>query len=239
MILGIVQARCGSTRLPGKVLKEILGRPMLARQIERLQRATALDELIVATSTENADSAIEELCKILGLACYRGSHTDVLDRFYRASADRGAEHVVRLTGDCPLSDPELVDRVIRTHLGQSCDYTSNVLERTYPDGLDVEVFRFSCLEQAWREAQLPSQREHVTRFFYENPERFRLGSVRGETDLSGHRWTVDEAEDFRFVAAVYEALYPHNAAFSTADILELLERRPDLLGGGDSAQGSR
>ncbi len=228
MILGILQARCGSTRLPGKVLKPILGRPMLAHQIERLRRASALEELIVATSSEPADGAVAELCATLGVACFRGSHTDVLDRFYRAAASHAAEHVARFTGDCPLIDPDVVDHVIGVHLEQRNDYTSNALERTYPDGLDVEVFRHSCLEQAWREAQLPSQREHVTPFFYGNPERFRLGSVRRETDLSGHRWAVDEPADLRLVTAIFEALYPQNAAFSTADVLALLERRPEL-----------
>ena len=229
MILGILQARCGSTRLPGKVLKPILGRPMLAFQIERLQRAAALDELIVATSTEVADGAVEELCTALGVPCYRGSHDDVLDRFYRAASSHAAEHVARFTGDCPLADPEVVDHVIGVHREQGNDYTSNALERTYPNGLDVEVFRYSCLEQAWREAQLPSQREHVTPFFYGNPQRFRLGSVRGETDLSGHRWAVDEPADLRLVTAIFEALYPQNAAFSTADVLALLQRRPELV----------
>ena len=160
--------------------------------------------------------------------CYRGSLDDVLDRFYQAASFHGANHVVRLTGDCPLIDPGLIGQMIATHLEHGNDYTSNTLQPSYPDGLDVEVFRFTCLAQAWREARLPSEREHVTPFLYRHPERFRLENISAVSDLSCHRWTVDEPEDFEFVRCVYEALYPTAPDFGTSDVLALLERQPEL-----------
>lgn len=229
MILTILQARVSSTRLPGKVLMPLLGQPMLARQIERVWHARMVGELIVATSTDPSDNALAALCAALGVTCYRGQLTDVLDRYYQAALPLQPTHVVRLTGDCPLADPEVIDRVIGEYLASGCDHVSNgAAPASFPDGLDVEVFRFAALEQAWREAQLPSEREHVTPFIYKHPERFRLGQVRAETDLSHLRWTVDEPADFALVQAIYEALYPTKPAFGTQDILRLLQARPEL-----------
>ena len=228
MILGILQARVSSTRLPGKVLMPILGESMLLRQVERVRRATRVGRLMVATSIDPSDDPIEKLCRGNGVSVFRGSLDDVLDRFYRAAMPLAPDHVVRLTGDCPLADPELIDRVISFCLEGGFDYASNVVDPTFPDGLDVEVFRFSCLEQAWKEAGLPSQREHVTLFIHQQPGRFRIGSFRGEVDLSGLRWTVDGPEDFELVTEIYAALYPGNKEFTTRDVLDLLGRRPEL-----------
>jgi len=228
MILGILQARASSRRLPGKVLKPILGRPMLERQIERLRRARRMDRLVVATSTDASDDAIAALCGSLPVDCFRGSLDDVLDRFYQAARPRAPQAVVRLTGDCPLADPGVIDAVIDKHVAGSFDYTSNIVERSYPDGLDAEVMELRCLEAAWREAALPSEREHVTPFIYHQPERFRLGHLVQSPDLSRLRWVVDEPEDFGFISAIYEALYPEKPAFGTADVLALLARRPDI-----------
>jgi len=228
MILGILQARLSSHRLPGKVLKLILGRPMLERQIERLRRARCIDRLVVATSAEAADDDIARLCGSLAMECFRGSLEDVLDRFYQAARYHQARTVVRLTGDCPLADPGIIDRLIGLHEAAGNDYTSNTLIRTYPDGLDAEVVEFDCLEAAWREAVLPSEREHVTPFIYHRPERFRLGNLRQDEDMSRLRWVVDEPQDFAFVSAIYEALYPDNPAFATGDVLALLDRRLDI-----------
>ena len=222
-ILAILQARTSSSRLPGKVLKPVMGAPMLARQIERIMRSAAINRLVVATSTEADDDPIETLCAPLGVDCFRGSLNDVLDRFYHAAKPYAPDHVVRLTGDCPLIDPLVIDRVIAFHLGGSFDYTSNTVEPTFPDGLDVELMTYACLTAAWREAALPSQREHVTSFIYQHPERFRIGSYRQPQDHSAQRWTVDEPEDFELVSRIYAALYPVNPSFTTADILELLE----------------
>jgi len=226
--LAIVQARVSSSRLPGKVLKPILGQPMLARQLERVQRSRQLTQVVVATSTMTDDDPIVDLCHQLGIDCFRGSLMDVLDRFYQAAKPYEAETIVRLTGDCPLTDPGLIDQVITFHRDGNFDYTSNALEPTFPDGLDVEVIRFLALEQAWQDATLPSQREHVTPFIYQQPDRFHLGSYRGSVDQSHLRWTVDEPADFDLVTRIYNQLYPKNAAFTTSEILAFLDQDPAL-----------
>lgn len=230
-VLAILQARVSSTRLPGKVLAPILGQPMLARQIERLRRATTIDKLVVATSDEATDNSVATLCSSLGVPCFRGNLKDVLARFHGASIAHGpAEHIVRLTGDCPLADPAIIDRVVRHHLASGADYTSNALQPTWPDGLDVEVMRTTALQRAFAEARQPSEREHVTPYLYKHPELFRIEHVRAARDLSSLRWTVDEPADLTFVTEVYAALYPNNPAFDTAAVLDLLDRRPELAG---------
>lgn len=228
MILALLQARMSSSRLPGKVLKPILGRPMLLRQLERVQRARSIDKLIVVTSTDVIDDQLESLCKAEKIEVYRGSLDDVLDRFYQAARPYDAENIVRLTGDCPLSDPEVIDAVVAQHLREGNDYTSNTLQPTFPDGLDVEVFKSKCLQRAWEEARLPSQREHVTPYVWQRPERFTVGHVVQKEDLSFLRWTVDEPSDFDLVSCIYETIYPQNPEFKTRDILDLLEKLPKL-----------
>lgn len=229
MILGILQARCSSTRLPGKVLLPILGKPMLARQLERLRLVRQIDKLVVATSLDPSDDMLAELCAQEGVSCFRGELDDVLSRFYHAAHPFQPKNVVRLTGDCPLADPELIDRMITFFLAGDYDYCSNCLEPSFPDGLDAEIFSFSCLENAWREAVLPSQREHVTPFINQQPLRFKLACMKSDTDLSHLRWTVDEPADFQLVTQVYEALYPQQPNFGMKEILSLLEERPQLL----------
>jgi spore coat polysaccharide biosynthesis protein SpsF len=235
--LAILQARPSSRRLPGKVLADVLGQPMLARQIERVARAKRVDELVVATSDEPSDDGIAALCRELGVACFRGSLDDVLGRFYAAAAAQSPRpaHVVRLTGDCPLADPALIDAVIELHLSSGADYTSNALERRFPDGLDVEAMRFEALEAAQREARGAAQREHVTPYLYEHPGRFALASLRCERDLAALRFTVDEPADLRFVQRVYAALYPANPAFGWRDVLALVERDPAFAAPGGEA----
>jgi spore coat polysaccharide biosynthesis protein SpsF len=228
MILAILQARVSSTRLPGKVLKNIINKPMLLRQIERIRRTKLIDKLIVATSLDLTDNPIERLCKENDIAYYRGSLDDVLDRFYQTAKPFNADHIVRLTGDCPLADPLLIDEVISYHLQGGYDYSSNTLEPTFPDGLDIEVFKFGCLKAAWLEARLPSQREHVTPFIHQQPDRFKIGSFKNIADLSGFRWTVDEPADFELVVRIYNSLYSKNPKFTTNDILAFLDNHPDL-----------
>lgn len=228
MILAILQARVSSSRLPGKVLKPILGVPMFLRQIERLQRSELIDQFMVATSLEPSDDPIENACRANGTRVFRGSLEDVLDRFYRAASVYRPLQVVRLTGDCPLADPELIDRLITFHLEGGFDYSSNCLEPTFPDGLDAEIFRLESLEIAWREAGRSSEREHVTPYFYGHPEKFKIGSLKQSPDRSFLRWTVDEPADFELVTRVYEGLYPANPRFSTADILAWLEQNPEM-----------
>lgn len=217
-----------SRRLPGKVLRPLLGTPMLLRQVERIRRATKLDALAIATSTDHSDDALEQVCAENGLSCFRGALDDVLDRFYRIAQERRPHYVIRLTGDCPVADPAVIDAVVRYAVSGEYDYASNTLRPTFPDGLDVEVFTLKSLETAWREARLPSQREHVTPFIHQQPERFRVGNYAGPRDLSHLRWTVDEAADFELIRHIYEALYPVKPDFNTDDVLALLAQRPEL-----------
>ena len=224
----ILQARVSSTRLPGKVLKPIIGKAMLAHQIARVQRAKLVDKIIIATSEDRSDDAIAQLCEHLSIPCFRGNLLDVLDRFYQASLAFPSDAIVRLTGDCPLIDSEIIDEVIDTHLNGSNNYTSNFEPASFPDGLDVEVFNSSVLKTTWTNAKKPSEREHVTLFIRNHPELFSCGSVQHDTDLSNLRWTVDEKEDFIFVEQIYQALYGTNPAFTFNDILHYLEQYPDV-----------
>lgn len=228
MILAILQARVSSTRLPGKVLKPLLGQPMILRQVERLKRARTIDRLIIATSVGPEDDALAALCRENGLDCYRGSLEDVLDRYYQAAKPWNPAYVMRLTGDCPLTDPEILDRLAELHLGSACDYSSTALEPTFPDGLDAEIMTFSALEQTWREAKLPSHREHVTPFLYQHPDRFSIRVLKHEENLSTLRWTVDEPADFEFVSRIYEELYPTNPNFGMRDVLAFLDQHREL-----------
>ncbi len=185
---------------------------MLLHQLDRVRRARSLDALVVATSTDPSDDPIETLCASAGVACFRGSLDDVLDRFYQTAIAYRPRTIVRLTGFFGTDTFDIAG-------------TAN----TYPDGLDVEVVRFDILERAWKEATRPSDREHVTLMVHRQPERFRVGRYPSETDLSHMRWTVDEPQDFELVRRIYEALYPQNPAFTTPDILELLAAQPELL----------
>jgi spore coat polysaccharide biosynthesis protein SpsF len=229
VILAILQARMTSSRLPGKVLRPILGRPMLERQIERILRSKRIDQLVVATSLDVEDVAIEALCKELGIDCFRGDLQNVLDRFYQAARQYNPKHVLRLTGDCPLADPVFIDVLVDFYLAQKCDYASNCQEPTLPDGLDAEIFSFTALEQTWKEAVLPSHLEHVTPFMRSNPERFRSSCYKYHKDLSHFRWVVDEPEDLEFIRQIYEILYPVKPDFGTEDVLALLESKPELV----------
>ncbi|MFZ5608515.1 MAG: cytidylyltransferase domain-containing protein [Pseudomonadota bacterium] len=228
MILCVLQARMGSTRLPGKVLAPILGKPMLARQIERIARARLLDRLVIATSGQAEDDPLAALAQALKVDCYRGAVDDVLDRFYQCAKRYNADHVVRLTGDCPLIDPDLIDAVVRLHLAGRHDYSSNVLPPTYPDGLDVEAMTRQALNLAWENASKPSQREHVTSYITGRAKGFSIGNLTSEIDRSSQRWTVDEPEDLAFVQAVFAALYPDNPRFSSHDVLDFLGAHPDV-----------
>ncbi len=228
MIAAFIQARMASTRLPGKVLKPILERSMLELQIERVQSCKTIDHIVVVTSTSTDDQQIADLCQRLNIDVFRGNLEDVIDRFYQAAKQFNPDHIVRLTGDCPLIDPKIVDDTVRLYLEQQCDYGTNCMPPTYPDGLDVEIFSFYLLELAWKEATLPSQREHISVFFEGQPQRFKIANLAHEEDLSAMRWTVDEPEDFKFVKRVFEALYPGNPSFGMEDVLNLLRKRPEL-----------
>jgi spore coat polysaccharide biosynthesis protein SpsF len=228
-VVAIIQARMGSTRLPGKVLKTVLGKPLIAYQIERLKRCKWIDKLVVATTTKEPDSAIVELCQQLNVDVFRGSESDVLERYYQAACHYQADVVVRLTADCPLIDPEIVDQVIMTYLDHypKYDYVSNTVKRTYPRGLDTEVFSFNALQTAHQEAGAPHLREHVTPYIYMNSNLFKLGKVLNDTDYSQHRWTVDTLEDFELIKRIIEQLYPINPLFHQEDVINLLREHPE------------
>ena len=226
-VVAIIQARMNSTRLPGKVLKNIGGKTMLARVVGRAKRAKLLDSLMVATSVEPADQAIIAECEQLEVAHFCGSEDDVLDRYYRAAKACRTEVAVRITADCPLIEPDIIDRVVGAFLDVQPDYASNTLERTYPRGLDVEVIHMEALERTWYEAADKYQRIHVTPYIYQNPDRFQLLSVTAESNYSAYRWTVDEPEDLKFVRSVY-ARFDDRDVFSWLDVLHLLKQEPDL-----------
>jgi spore coat polysaccharide biosynthesis protein SpsF len=229
MITAMIQARMSSTRLPGKVLMPILGEPMLLRQIERIKHCKMIDNILVITSRESSDSPIWKLCDQSKIACFRGSLEDVLDRYYQASLIYRPDHIVRLTADCPLSDPVIVDQVITMHLSREYEYTSNTVMRSYPDGLDAEVIYSGLLREAWEKSTNPFDREHVTTYMKSNVSQTRLGSLQHKYDFSSMRWTVDYQEDFSFVMEVYDRLYESNHYFNMNDIVKLLEREPDIL----------
>lgn len=226
MVIAIVQARSSSSRLPGKVLKEIQGKAMILHGLERLSASRKIDKILLATSDDPSDDVLAKTVQAVGYSIYRGSLDDVLARYYHCAEQYAPVHVVRITGDCPLIDWRIVDDVIAWHLVENNDYT-HTTER-FPDGLDTEVMTFAALEQAHREAQRPSEREHVTLYFRNHPERFRIGNVDCVEDYGNLRWTVDEPRDFALVEAIYEHLYPSNPDFSMQDILALFDEKPEL-----------
>ena len=217
----------GSTRLPGKVLQDVAGMTMLQRVVERARRSQHSSSTMVATTTLDRDTAIVSECEALGVAVFRGPEDDVLDRYYRAAKSADADAVVRVTSDCPLLDPEVLDRVVQTYLQDGPDYASNTVERTYPRGLDVEIFSMHSLESAWQEASDPADRVHVTPYFYRNPDRFRNIQVTADRDFSGLRWTVDTTEDLTLVRRVYETLGA-DRDFSWLEVVDLFKREPSL-----------
>jgi spore coat polysaccharide biosynthesis protein SpsF len=227
----LVQARTGSTRLPGKILRPLAGRPLLERQLERIGAARGPFELVVATTVDPADDAVVDLCRRTGVRCFRGHPTDLLDRHLGAARELGADEVVKIPSDCPLIDPRVIDRVLATFDPARHDYCGNLHPGSWPDGNDVEIMPMAALERAHREAQAPFEREHTTPYLWNHPDRFRLHNVVWErgVDLSqSHRFTIDYEEDYRFIAAVYDALYDALRVFCVDDILRLLEERPDI-----------
>ncbi len=230
MNCAILQARMSSTRLPGKVLHLIDGKPMLDYMLERVQAAQQIDKLVVATSNDDSDDPIMTLCQSLDIDCYRGDLHDVLDRYYQVAKQYDADVIIRLTGDCPLIDPAMVDTLVTNFLNGDYDYYANTIppKWTVPEGMDVEVFSFSALEKAWYQATEKSDREHVTFLFWQNPELFRVGQFHLERDLSEYRLTVDYPSDLDVVKVVFSNLYPANPHFSMNDIVEFLKQNPEV-----------
>ena len=227
MILAILQARFSSSRLPGKVLKPILGKPMLLHQIERVQHSKMIDKLVVATSVDSSDDELVDCCLKNDIKVFRGSLNNVLDRFYQCAKYYNPDHIVRLTGDCPIADWQVIDKAIDKHLNTKSDYTSNVLPPTYPDGIDVEVVKISALKEAWKNAILPSELEHVMPYIRNNA-KFKQFNLENKVNLSEHRWTVDNSEDFEFIEMVYKELYLDNKRFTMHDVLKLLKSKPQM-----------
>jgi spore coat polysaccharide biosynthesis protein SpsF (cytidylyltransferase family) len=224
----VIQARMGSTRLPGKSLVEIAGQPLLGHVIDRTKACQLVHEVVLATTIEPEDTALIALAGAKGIGSYRGSVDDVLDRFYQAALSVRADNVVRITADDPFKDPEVIDLVIQRLLDRpELDYASNTMIPTFPEGLDVEVFRFSALAKAWRESRLMSEREHITPYIWKNPSLFRLENVAHGCDLSKLRWTLDYEADLAFTRAVYHRLYS-GRIFGMGEILRLLEAEPNL-----------
>ena len=236
MILAVLQARTSSSRLPGKVLLPLAGAPMILRQIERVRRAARIDRLVLATSDDSSDDALARTLSGAGVAVHRGPLNDVLARFTGALAAFGpADHVVRLTGDCPLADPAVIDTTIDKVIDAGADYGSNTPPdapfpngRTFPKGLDVECMTAAALTAAAARAASPEEHEHVTWALHRRPDLYRQAFLSQAADEGEVRWTVDYSDDYAFVAAVYDALWPANPAFTSDDVRALVRARPDL-----------
>lgn len=226
-IVAIIQARMGSTRLPGKVLKEVYGKSLLEYQIERLSNSKYISKIVIATTSNGSDDLIMELGDHLGITVYRGSEDDVLSRYHGAAEKVGANIIVRLTSDCPVIDPDVVDKVIEYYLSHEYDYVSNSLQRSYPRGMDTEIFSFNVLEDIHYKADSKVHREHVTPYIYQNPDQYTIGHVCHSKDESKHRWTVDTTEDFLLIKLMIESLYPQNRNFTMEDMLDLNFLHPE------------
>lgn len=228
-IIVIIQARMGSTRLPGKVMKSILGKNILIHDLERIKKMKTINGIVVATTILDEDDIIVDAVKNYdkNIGIYRGSPENVLERYYEAAREFKADIIVRITSDCPLIDPMISDLVVETFLSNNCDYCCNNMPGTYPHGLDTEAFSFEALEKAWKEAP-PFEKEHVTEYIINNPDKFKLINVKNRKDLNNLRWTLDYPEDFIFIKEIYERLYSEDKIFDMYDILELLKKEPYL-----------
>ena len=236
-LVAIIQARMGSTRLPGKVLKPIVGKPVLWHIVNRLRSVIKINEVVVATSDRAKDDQIEKFCAFENIKCFRGSENDVLDRFYKAAVFVDATTVIRITGDCPLIDPSLINCLIDYFFNNKFEYCGiatgagvaiDGFEGRYPDGLDTEIFTMKTLKVAWLESKGPLYREHVTPFIWKQPERFKLGTFKSEDkDYSDLRWTLDNEEDYHLIKWIYEKMFPSNPSFTMYDVLRLLSEHPE------------
>lgn len=227
-VTAIIQARMTSTRLPGKVMKEVLGRPLLSYLIERVRCCKGIKDITLATTLNPEDDSIATFGSNKGINVFRGSENNVLERFHEAAKMFDAKHIMRVTADCPLIDPDILYMLIEYYFAENLAYVSNCVYPTLPDGLDAEIFTFEALDYAYKHAVLPSELEHVTPYIRNHPEIFKTVNWTYHEDLSQLRWTVDEPEDFEFVKQVIEILYSVNKNFRMNDVLELIYQRPDL-----------
>ncbi|WP_342434558.1 glycosyltransferase family protein [Paenibacillus sp. FSL H7-0442] len=226
-IVAIIQARMGSTRLPGKVSLDLLGVTVLERVVERIKKVKQINKIVVATTDLTADETIVNLAHKAEVEVYRGSESDVLKRYYEAAVTYNADVIIRITSDCPVIDPVIIDELIKNYIMGSYDYVSNTIERSYPRGLDAEVFSFASLEKAHLEAKSTEQREHVTPYIYQNLDQFSLLSVTYPKDYSNYRWTLDTTEDWELIQQIY-TYFKDRDSFDWQDIVELMETRPEI-----------
>lgn len=230
-IAAIIQARMQSTRLPAKVMASVANKPILQHIMERLHASQRIGTIILATTTSKEDDLLEDFARDDGLACYRGEEQDVLARYYGAATQFHTEIIVRICADDPLIDPQIIDEVVQSHLSSDTDYTSNGIDRTFPLGLDVEVLNYEALERAHNEAQKDYEREHVTPYIYLHPEIFKLKSIQatGKLRRPDLRLTVDTEEDLRLIREIFKRLYRDGRIFYTEDVIDLLDRHPELV----------
>ena len=224
----IFQVRMGSTRLPGKILKKIMGRPLLWHVVQRVKAARLVDRIILATTEERKDDQIVKFAKRMKLLYYRGSTDNVLDRVYQAAKKFSSDIIVRITPDDPFKDPKIIDEFVSYFLKNKFDYISNTIKPTYPEGLDIEIFSFSALEKAWLKAKKPSEKEHLTPYIWKNPKKFKIKNLALKKNLSFMRWTIDHQKDLDFAREVYKKLYPKKKIFLMQDILNLLNKNSDF-----------
>lgn len=232
-IVTVIQARTGSSRLPNKIFLPLADKPLLYRMYERVAASKLKGMIVIATTTDKADDKVEELCNEYQITCYRGHPTDLLDRHFMAAKLFNADAVVKIPSDCPLIDKDIIDRVLGFYINNSdkYDYVSNLHPATYPDGNDVEVMSFTALKNAWENSKLELEREHTTPYLWENPDKFKIGNLAWESGLDysmSHRFTIDYENDYNFIKMVYDELYQINNKFTLANILNLLERKPEI-----------
>jgi len=224
-IIGIIQARLGSTRLPGKVLLNLARKTVLEHVLERVERSKLIEDIVVATTIKKEDLEIVKLCSNIGISVYCGAENDVLDRYYQVAKLLQTRHIVRITADCPMIDPEIIDLTIQNYIHENADYSVN---QNFPDGLDTEVFKFDVLKKAWKEASLSSEREHVTAYIYNHPEMFRIINYKSEIDYLEKRWTLDEPDDYEFFKIIFEEVFTKNPNFGMNDVLKFLKKNPEI-----------
>lgn len=230
-IVAIIQARFGSTRLPGKILKDLSGKPLLWHVVNRLSHSKLCNKIVIATTTEPEDDKVESYCVENNFPYYRGSSENVLSRYYEAAKVFGAEIIIRITSDCPLIDPDIIDKMLEQFLSEksNIDYMSNVFPRTFPRGLDTEIFTSEALEKSFNNAIKQNELEHVTPYIYQHPEIFKIKNFANDKDLSFHRWTVDTSEDYELIKSIYDKIYEPDKIFLLNDILELFDKQPELI----------
>ncbi len=229
MVAAIIQARLGSTRLPGKVLKDLNGKPLIKNIIDRINKCAMVDKILLATTVNSVDDELVDWCRSNNVDCYRGDENNVLDRYYEAAKSIGADIIVRVTADDPFKDPVVIDNVIKMLETEDLDFAFNNSPTSFPEGLDTEVFKFSAIEKAHNADTTDFENEHVTQYFYHNPSLFKMKNYPYTRDVSNIRLTVDTDEDFVLAKQIYSKLSPNNEMFYLEDILKLIDKEPDIL----------